>query len=241
MRLTHLLLALGLLGLSASLALAGDIVAMPTGNMMPARTASLGYIYWNTEGQNVPGLGTIGGVTNVVELFYGVTDRLELDYLWIQPEGWGRLPGTDSSMSELNVYYAAVKEKTGEHPSLIVGATNVTGNKWLPSSSRPNPPRFDDRVSAFILSSYNVLEPAGPPSWAHPLVRLHLGWGDNWHVNRYFGGVQMMLSPKYGLAVLNYQGQPSYLGAWMPLQGLELNAGWSKGDPLGHVAYTKSF
>jgi hypothetical protein len=236
MRLTHLLLALTLLAISAHLALAGDIVAMPTGNMMPAKTISLGYIYWNTEGKN-----GVGDVTNVAELFYGVTDRLELDYLWLQPSHWDKLPGADSSMSELNAYYAVAKEKTGTHPSFIVGATNLTGNKWLPSASRPNPPSFDDRVSCFALSSYNVKQPMGPPSWENPLVRVHLGWGNNWHINHYFGGVQVMFSPKYGAALLNYQGQPAYLAAWMPIKGLELNAGWDQGDPLGHVAYTKTF
>ncbi len=241
MRLAHLLLVLFLIGISAHLVLAGDIVAMPTGNMMPAKTVSLGYIYWDTEGRNVPGIGTVGDVTHIGELFYGVTDRLEIDYLWIQPRGWGKLPGTDSSVSELNVYYALAKEKTGTHPSFIVGATNVTGNKWLPSSSRPNPPSFDDRVSYFAVSSYNIKEPAGPPSLENPLVRLHLGWGNNWHVNRYFGGAQVMWTPQVGMAILNYQGQPSYLGAWMPIPGLELNAGWSQGDALGHVAYTKTF
>ena len=239
MRLTHLLLVLILLGISAHLAFAGDIVAMPTGNMMPAKTVSLGYIYWNTEAISTPA-GTVRDFMNVGELFVGITNRLELDLLAIQPQGWDKV-AEDSVVTELNVYYGVIKEKTGTHPSLVVGATNVTGNNWLPSKGRPSPVVGDDRVSPFILGSYNIKEPAGPPSWEKPLVRLHLGWGANWHNNRPFGGAQVMWTPQVGMAILNYQGQPAYLGAWMPIPGLEIDAGWDQGEALGHVAYTKSF
>ena len=240
MRLARLLLVLVLLGISAHLALAGDIVAMPTGNMLPAKTVSLGYIYWNTAAIQTPA-GTINDFTHVGEVFVGITDRLELDYLAIQVQGWDKV-SSHSVLSELNAYYALIKEKPGEHPSLIVGATNLTGNAWLPSLQRPNPAEGDDRASFFAVSAYNLAAPImGPPTWKSPVVRLHLGWGNNWHEERFFGAVQAMFSPKYGAAILNYQGDPSYLGAWMPTPKIEINAGWSKGEALAHVAYTTGF
>ncbi len=239
MRLTPLLLVLILLGICAPLTFAGDIVAMPTGNMMPAKAVSLGYIYWNTEAISTPA-GTVRDFMNIGELFVGITDRVELDVLAVQPQGWG-LVAEDSVLTEVNLYWQVINEKTGTHPSIVVGATNVTGNNWLPSKGRPDPFVGDDRVSPFILASYNVKEPMGPPSWAHPLVRCHLGWGANWHNNTPFGGAQVMWTPQIGMAILNYQGQPAYLGAWMPVPGLELNAGFDHGEALLHAAYTKAF
>jgi hypothetical protein len=243
MRLTRLLLVLTLVAISAHLALAGDIVAMPTGNMMSANTISLGYIYWKTgAAPTPPSIGTVRDYINVGELFWGVTDRLEIDGLMIQPQGWGKV-APHNDLTELNLYYAAIKESP-KHPSLIVGATNLTSGDWLPSNGRPLPPNRDgdNRISPFVLSAYNVLTPkAGPPSWTSPLVRLHLGWGANWHDNAFFGGAQVMLNPKYGVAVLNYQEQPAYLAAYMPVPGWEVDAGWDKGWPLVHVAYSKKF
>jgi hypothetical protein len=241
MRLSHLLLVLILVAVSASFALAGDIVAMPTGNMMSANTVSLGYIYWKTDSVPTPkSIGTVRDYINVGELFWGVTDRLELDGLLINPQGWGKV-GEKNDLTELNLYYAAIKENA-QHPSLIVGATNLTCSDWLPSNGKPSPVEGDSRISPFVLSAYNVLTPkAGPPSWESPLVRLHLGWGANWHDNAFFGGAQVMLNPKYGVAVLNYQEQPAYLAAYLPVPGWEVDAGWDKGWPLVHVAYSKKF
>jgi hypothetical protein len=246
MRLTRLLLVLTLVAISAHLALAGDIVAMPTGNMMPANTLSLGYIYWKTAAAPTPpSIGKVRDYINVGELFYGVTNRLEIDGLLIQPQGWGKV-APKNDLTELNIYYAAIPEKYGKspYPSLIVGATNLTQSDWLPSRGRPLPPhvRGDNRISPFALTSYNVLMPVGgPPSWNKPLVRLHLGYGTGWHDNRFFGGAQVLVNPKYGAAVLNYQGYPAYLAHYSPRAGWDLDAGWDHGWPLGHVAYTKKF
>lgn len=240
MRLTRLLLVLTLLAISAHLALAGDIVAMPTGNMMPAKTLSLGYIYWNTEAISTPA-GKVRDFMNVGEVFVGVTDRLELDYLVIQPQGWGKV-ANDSVLHELNLYYQAINERPGKHPSLVVGATNLTANNWLPSKGRPNPAVGDDRISPFALAAYTIRTPvAGPPTWVDPVMRLHLGWGSGWHDNIWFGAAQVMWTPEIGMAILNYQGQPAYLGAWMPLPGLEIHGGWDHGEALGHVAYSQPF
>ena len=222
-------LALALVALCVPLAFAGDIIAMPTGNMVPAQTAQLHYIYWDTDPVGPPG-GLVRNYMNIVELHYGVTNRLELDGITVLPQGMDQV-------TELNAYYTLIPESPA-HPSLTVGATNLTGSDWLPSSGRPT---GDDRISCFVVGAYNLWVPQGPPSLEHPLLRLHLGAGNNWHEDRLFGGLQMALSPQLGLGAFNYQGQPAYLASYMPWPYLELNAGWDQGTPVYHVGYTKAF
>jgi hypothetical protein len=234
MRLYCVLVTLALLVASASLALAGDVVAMPTGNPLAPNTAEINYIYWDTEAINTPA-GTVRDFINIGEVFVGITDWLELDYLYVAPQGWDRVANQDH-VDELNAYFTVVKERPGK-PSLILGATNITGSAWLPSTQRPDPAYGDDRLSPFAVSACNVLMPEGPPTWKDPLVRLHLGYGTRWHESRFFGAAQVLLDPKYGFGIFNYQGQPAYLAAYMPYPNLELHAGWDHGDPVYHLGY----
>ncbi|HEY3396274.1 MAG TPA: hypothetical protein VGM19_01330 [Armatimonadota bacterium] len=235
MQFKHLVVALLVLAVSAPLALAGDVVAMPTGNSVPAKTVQVNYIYWNTDAINTP-VGKVRDFINIGEVFVGVTDRLEIDYLYAAPQGWDKV-SDNSFVNEVNAYYTVVKEAPGRHPQLILGATNLTGADWLPSLQRPNPDGGDDRVSPFAVASYNIQTPNGAPNWDKPLVRAHLGFGTGWHDNAFFGGVQTMFTPKIGLAVFNYQRYPAYLVAYMPIPGMELNAGYDHGAPLAHVSY----
>ena len=214
-----LILAVGL----AVPVMAGDIVAMPTGNMMPARTAELNYIYWKAD-TTAPAMpdgydGTksvyLGGAShaNIYEAFVGVTDWLEVDVLRFD------VPGSDA-LTEGNVYIRLLKE-TAEHPSLIVGTTNFTGSDWIGG----------DDVSPFILGAYNINVPQGPPTLNDPLVRAHLAWGDKFH-GGFFGGLQFLFAPRIGAAVFNYQGAPSYVGVYRAAKWLELRAGWKTGSPF---------
>lgn len=186
--------------------LAGDIVAMPTANMQPARTAELNYIRWNDI---VPGVNS-----NIYEAFVGVTDWLEIDGLHFDPTA-------GDSRTEANIYLRAIKE-TAEHPSLVLGATNITGSTWVDGSKA---------ISAFAVSAYNINVPKGCPTFNDPLVRLQMAWGDNFHQG-FFGGVQMLFTPRFGAAAFNYQGEPSYLGVYTVNKTLELRAGWKSGTPF---------
>lgn len=237
MHLNRLLLALALLAVSAALACAGDIVAMPTGNSIPQGQFQLNYIYWDREAVNPPG---VRDYVHIGELFVGVTDRLEIDYLHVVPQGWDKVAG-HSFVHEFNVYYTVLKE-SAETPSLIVGVTNLFGQDWLPSRGRPSPDSGDNRVSPFVVGSYNVRTPTlGPPSPEDPLVRLHLGYGTGFHESKLFGGAQVALDPQWGFGVFNYQEDPAYLAAYMPTPQWELNAGWAKGDPVYHISYMHPF
>ena len=215
-----------------AVAWAGDIVAMPTGNMVPAGRYEAHYIYWDMASLPGPGGAQVREHLHVVEFFAGVTDRLEVDVLGLWPQGL-------DSLQEINLYYA-VRPETAEKPSLIAGVTNLTGENWLPSERRhpPSHPEGDDRVSPFVLSSFNVRMPQqGPPSWQDPLIRLHAGYGTNFHQDEFFGGVQILVQPGLGAGIFNYQGQPVYLAAFMPTSDIEIHVGWGQGDPLLHVGY----
>ncbi|MHB8993733.1 MAG: hypothetical protein ACYC63_00615 [Armatimonadota bacterium] len=190
-------------------AFAGDIVAMPTGNMMGARTVELNYINWRN-------FSPAGDDANIFEAFVGVTDYLELDVLHFDPTGGG------DSVTEANAYLRLIKESP-KHPSLIIGATNILGSDWVMGS---------DEVSPFILGAYNISCPAGRPSFNDPLVRMHLAWGDKFHGDRWFGGFQFLFTPRFGAAAFNYQGEPSYVGVYTVSKALELRAGWKSGTPF---------
>lgn len=231
MQAKQLLLVLALLALGASVAMAGDVVAMPTGNPVPAGAVEFHVIYWDREPISTPG-GPVRDYMYIGEVFVGVTDRLELDYLYVDPQGM-------DAVWEINAYYTWVKE-SAEHPSVIVGVTNITAEDWLPSSQRMGP-QGDNRPSYFAVGAYNILVPDGPPSLDDPLVRLHLGYGDHWHESRFFGAAQVLFHPAIGVAVLNYQGQPAYLASFKPHRNIELNAGWDAGDPLGHLSWRCEF
>jgi len=200
---------------------AADIVGMPVGNQPKAGNVEFNYIYWR---EPVPGLSHIG----VAELYYGVTDQLEINALTFAPQGMG-------SKTELNFSYAVVPE-TAEKPSLIVGATNLNE---VASRGLPGQPPLA-KASPFVLSAYNVRVPqGGPPSLNNPLIRLHLGYGTEIHGDELFGGVQFLVDPHLGGAILNYQGQPAYMLTLIPQPGtpLEITAGTLQGEKFLRVGY----
>ena len=239
MRLNRLLLILVLVAVSAPLALAGDMVAMPTGASEPAGDFTVNYIYWK-QSSPVPALH-VREYTSIGEFFVGVTDRLELDYDYAAPNHWSRV-ANQAYVNELNAYYTVIKE-TPKRPSLIVGATNLTANDWLPDSGRPDPTTGgDNRVSPFIVSAYNVRVPQhGPPSWQDPLLRLQAGWGTGFSESQFFGGVEAMIHPKWGLAILDYQVGPAYGVGWRPGYGFAADAAFDRGWPLIHVGWTHPY
>jgi len=199
-------------------AFAGDIVAMPTGNMMAPRTAELNYIRWQ---DSFPG----GQDANIYEGFVGITDWLEVDAIHVDPTG------ASDARTEGNIYVRAIKE-TATHPSLILGATNFTASKWIDGK---------EEASFFALGAYNIHVPAGAPSFNDPLVRLHVAWGDKFHGDTWFGGFQMRFTPWLGAAAFSYQGDPSYVGVLNVIKNVELRGGWKSGTPFYSAGYDFKF
>ena len=107
--------------------------------------------------------------------------------------------------------------------------------RGCPGAAAPNA-----KISPFVLSAYNLNVPDGPPSLTDPLIRLHLGYGEEIHDDDVFGGVQFLVHPMLGGAVLNYQGQPGYMLTLIPMPGelpLEITAGTLQGDEFIRVGY----
>ncbi len=191
-------------------AFAGDIVDMPTGNMVAPNHAEINYIYWDLDTPPGPAPDCL----NIFEGFVGVTDWAELDVIVADVEN-------DDTYTKVNGYARLINEGP-KQPSLIVGATNILGSEWPGNSN----------FSPFVLSAYNLLTPAGPPKWNDPLVRAHLAYGWEAHGEKFFGGIQFLVTPQLGGAVFNYQDQPSYVAVYRPVKQWELRAGYKEGTPF---------
>ncbi|MCE5218294.1 hypothetical protein LLH03_14820 [bacterium] len=198
---------------------AGDIIAMPTGNTVAPKDIELNAIWWKQ-----PPSGTSGDIL-VGEAFFGVMDRVELDVLYADVRD-------AESVTEVNAYVTLLKE-TPKTPSFIVGCTNVTGADWLGGTKFGGPSDNDD-PSFFAVSSYNLAAPA-VPSFKTPMIRLHLGWGNNWHGDELFGGVQFKVYPNFGGAILNYQSNPAYMLTWQPCKTMEVTGGTNGGETFFRV------
>lgn len=247
MRLRMVWLLLGFLGVALA-AHAGDVVSMPTGNVVQPNHAEFNYIFWDLEkvrvtvadGNDTTGEVSRNGITrtirdhaHVYELFVGAAQNLEVDVLHVDLQGIDKF-------TEVNAYYTLLPE-TPEKPSLVLGVTNLFGSNWLPSEDRPFKPgdySGDDRVSPFVLGAYNLRAPQeGPPTLKDPLIRAHLGLGFNYHEDRLFGGVQCLLTSQWGAGLFNYRGDPAYLAVYKPKPEWEVRAGWFGGDPLVSIGY----
>lgn len=199
---------------------AGDIVGMPTGNTVKPGEIELNAIWWNQRADPGEGERIIIG-----ELFFGVHERLELNVLHADVKDI-------DSYTEVNAYATVLKERV-DRPSLIVGVTNVFGADWLPGAAA-RPDTHDD-PSFFAVTSYNLALPPGPPTPQEPLIRMHAGWGDGWHDSRFFGGLQFLVDPKFGGAVLNYKDMPAYMLTWRAMDRVELTGGFFGGDAFYRV------
>jgi len=193
---------------------AGDIVSMSTANVVQPKDIELNAIYWM-----MPPAGSTGNVT-VGEAFLGVYDRFEVDVLYADIQDF-------DSFTEVNAFYTLCKEDV-EKPGVVVGFTNVFGSDWL-GGKKFNGDPDNDKASFVIASAYNLAAPA-EISPKTPLIRAHLGWGNNYHEDKLFGGIQFKVYPNFGGAVLNYLGQPAYMLTWAPDKKYELTGGTIGGD-----------
>lgn len=202
---------------------AKDIVSMPESTMMPPGGVELAYIYWDTD---VPEHANVG------ELFVGLTDRIELDIIHVDLSS----PVNDS-VTEANLYVKLLDEVPNKQPALVVGATNITGSDWLPTSEA-GPPDGDTRVSPFIVAGYTLRVPKhGPPSWDDPAVRLQVGAGANYHEDQFFGILQIAFTPNVVAAFQHYQGVPGYLVGYQSEKGWGVHWGTLGEQPWLHVYY----
>ena len=217
---------------------AKDIVSMPETDMMRPGQFELAYIYWDTDEAHLPGGATAMEHANVVEFFMGLTDRLEVDVIHVNPQGHFDTDAGDpfDTKTEINLYYKLYDE-TEKWPRVVVGATNITGSDWLPSHDS-NDPDGDRRVSPFVITSKVLRRPKhGPPNWDDPAVKLQLGYGVNYHGDHWFGILQVALTPNVVVAWQHYRDQPGWLVGWNDEHGWGVHIGALGGDPWIHVCY----
>lgn len=200
------LIAVAVALMLAAPVLAGDIIGIPTGNTVAPGDLELNAIYLNSGPRGGDGDLEIG------EAFVGIMDRVELDAIHVRERG-------GDNYTEVNGYLTVVKE-TATHPSLIVGATNLFESDWL---------RGSDEISWFAVSSFNLATPEVITP-ATPFVRLHLGYGENFHLDRAFAGIQFKTAPNFGGAVFTYAKNMHYMLTWAPCKRAELSAGVIDGD-----------
>ena len=215
-----------LFGIALALpAFAMDSLNMPTGNLMKSGQSELNLIYVNQPQKRNPA-GTIKvDDMRYAKLFTGVTDRLQVDvdYLDIAHAG---------DYVVLNAYYALVKE-TPAHPSLVVGATNLTGEDWLGGSDFGGNPDNDD-PAPFVLGAYTLAR-SPKPSLKQPTVRLHVGWGDKFHDDKLFGMLQVKFHPRLVAVAQNYKGMPTYIGTVQATEDIQLSAGTMDGNTFWRI------
>jgi hypothetical protein len=208
---------------------AKDIVSMPEATMMGAGEFEAAYIYWDTS--------YVGfDHANVGEFYLGITKKFELDLDHVEPSDVPWLAG----VTELNGYYSVCTEIPRKRPTLVVGATNLLGNDWLPSSERP-PTKGDTRISPFAVAAMTLRVPQqGPPTWLDPAVRAQLGWGANYHEDQFFGILQVAFTPNVVAAFQHYQGRPGGLIGWQSNKGWAVHLGTLDHKPYVHFSYDVS-
>jgi len=196
-------------------AFAMDSLNMPTGNFMKPGEYELNFIYVNQPQKRNPAGQIKVDDMRYGKVFTGLTGRLQVDVDYLDIDHAG-------DYTILNAYYAVAKE-TASHPSLVVGATNLTGEDWLAGSDFGGDPANDD-PAPFILGAYTLAR-SPKPSLKAPIVRLNLGWGDKFHDDRLFGSLAVKFHPRLTAVAQNYKGMPTYIGTVQVTDNLQVSAG----------------
>jgi len=215
-------LGLTLVAVMAAPSWAMDSLNMPTGNGLKPGDTEVNFIYVNQpHRENALGQTRLDDL-RFLKFFTGVTDRLQVDVDTVD------ISHADSYW-EVNAYYTLLKE-SADRPSLVLGATNLFGQDWLGGSDFGGNLDNDD-PSLFGLAAYTVHKTAAP-SLTDPMVRLHLGWGNNFHGDDFFGMVQVKLHPRVMLVAQNYKTMPTFIGTVQVTDELQVSAGTMDGYPF---------
>lgn len=188
----NLCLALLAALLAASAARAADIVTLPTANQTRAKDLELAYYRFDLD--YPPGAPTSLGIGTA---YLGVTDWLEIDAWWLDPNKGG-------DKVQINPSILLMRESL-VRPSIVIGAQDITSTFGQPSY--------------YIAAAKNVI--ALPTRGLLPVVRLHLGVGTKANEG-VFGGVQVMLTRRVG-AIALYSQNDGLLGGDNIIAGLTYN------------------
>ena len=220
-RAVPLLLAVVLVALGAGIAMAGDIVTVPTANQVKAGEIDVAdyYIFVDQDALIDPLQPLDIDFVRVQTFYMGLTDEFEVDVHRYDVD----VAGVNTIF---NATYLVLKEDA-QRPNVVLGGRDLS-NKYGNAS--------------YFVSAAKTLNPpvAGPPT--EPIIRLHLSlgtedntlFGEGRHEGL-FGGVQILFRPSdpaVGLVAL-YDGQDIITGltfvpkpGWPTLKGGTFGGHW---------------
>ncbi|MCD6362252.1 MAG: hypothetical protein J7M38_15440 [Armatimonadetes bacterium] len=206
----------------AGTAWAMDSLNMPIGNSLKPGQTEINFIYVNQPRKVSPTGEVKLDDLRFLKFFTGVTNRLQIDVDTLSikdaDEYW-----------EINAYYTVLEERL-DRPALIVGATNLTGEDWLGGSDFGGNPDNDD-PSLFGLITY-TFNRSPHPTPDNPVLRVHFGWGDNFHGDDFFGAMQFKFHPQVIGVAQNYKSMPTFFGTVRVTDTLQVTAGTMDGYPF---------
>jgi hypothetical protein len=220
--------ALLLLVVAASVAMAGDIVTVPTANQVKAGEVDLAMYYLGLDNDSLvePIQPLDIGFVRAQTAYIGVTDKLEIDVHRYDVD----VVGTETI---INATYV-LQHETMKRPIVVLGTRDLTREHTDPTGAATG--------ASYFVSAAKTLNPpiGGPPKL--PIIRLHLSLGTEDETllgegrhEGIFGGVQTILklaSPFVG-AIALYDGTDVITGltvvpqpGWPTLKGGTFGGHW---------------
>jgi hypothetical protein len=181
-------------------ALAGDIVTVPTANQVKAGEADVAVYYISVDnGSLIAPLRPLDiGFVRAQTLYVGLTDRVELDVHRYDVDKVGAETIFNSTV--------VLQQEDLKHPIVVIGGRDLS--------------RAYGHASYFVSAAKTLNPPVGGPP-TMPIIRLHLSvgtkdntlFGEERHEGL-FGGVQMVLKPVNPMlgAIALYDGQDVITG-----------------------------
>jgi hypothetical protein len=206
--------ALVLLVAAAGVAMAGDIVTVPTANQVKAGEVDLAVYYLGLDNASLPEAVQPLNIEFVraQTAYIGLTDKLEID-----------VHRYDVDVLGVKTIFNAtwvLQEETLKRPIVVVGGRDLS--------------REYAHTSYFVSAAKTLNPPVGGPP-TKPIIRLHLSLGteDNTLLGEgrhegIFGGVQALLRPTFpqvGLVAL-YDGTVVPKPKWPTMKGGTFGGHW---------------
>jgi hypothetical protein len=180
-------LAVAFVLIAQQMVLGSSIITMPTADVAPPGVVNVAAYAVNFNELPPPPAAPSG--MNVFIAYAGIAKNLELEAnVYAQKDGF-------DTLTFFNLTYK-VAEQTATMPQISVGVKNLLGEDLGNGDVAPN----DDPT--YFVALVKVLSGPAPGEPFKPVVRLHVGLGNNLH-NGIFGGLQAMLTPQIGLALLS--------------------------------------
>lgn len=227
-----LVASLVLLGLAGGVALAGDIVTVPTANQLAAGEVDFALYYISVDnGSLIAPLRPMGiDAVRVQTIYVGVTDKVEVDA--------HRYDVDELGVATIWNATVVLQAEDMERPEVVLGGRDLS--------------REYGKASYFVSAAKTLNPPIGGPP-TEPIIRLHLSlgtedntlFGEERHEGL-FGGLQVLFRPSNPAvgAIALWDGQDVITGVtlvpepgWPTLKGGMFGGHWWVG--ISHTFNTK--